>query len=165
MNDTLNSATQGVLTNTNFILAIGKDLLSFSRVSNISRTPEFDTVVEGGINTTVRLLTKSKQQQETLILEKGVNRSRIYDMDTYADLGLKVGEKIRQAVTLIVVGDKKYEDRYYGFNEGVVVKWEVGNLDALGREVFIERFEIAHSGLEELRKTDVAFRNEQGRGR
>jgi len=163
MKDTLNAATLGVLTNSNFVLAIGKNLLSFSKVSNISRAPDFETIIEGGVNSTVRLVTKPKQQQETLILEKGVNRSRTYDMDTYADLGLKVGERIKQAVTLIVAGDKGYEDRYYGFREGVVVKWEVGNLDAMGSEVFIERFEIAHSGLEELRRTDITFRDQQQR--
>ena len=153
---TLNSGSLGVLTNNRFILAVGKELLSFSRVNNIARAPDFDTIVEGGLNTRVHTFTKPKQQQETLILEKGVNINLTGDKEAYEKLGLKVGKRIKQAVTLIVAGDdiEGFEDRYYGFTEGVVVKWEIGNLDALGNEVLIERFEIAHSGLEELAPND-----------
>ena len=156
--DTLNSGLWGVLPSGNFVLAVGKELLSFSKVSNISRTLEYDTFIEGGLNTMVRTFTKPKQQQETLILEKGMNIFSSLDMDTYTALGLKPGGRIREAVTLVVLGDKEHMDRFYSFNEGVVVKWEVGNLDAMSGEVLIERFEIAHSGLEEFTVSNVNYR-------
>ena len=152
---TLNSGKAGVLPGNRFLLAIGIELLSFSRVNNISRTLECETFVEGGLNTMVRSFTRPKQQQETLILEKGVNVYRNYDFDLYERLGLRVGGRIKQAVTLVVLGDQDYSDRYYSFNEGVVIKWEVGTLDAMSSEVLIERFEIAHSGLEELSQLGV----------
>ena len=160
LKSTLNSGAWGVIPNHNFILAIGKELLSFSKVSNISRALDYDTITEGGLNTMVRSLTKPKQQQETLVLEKGVNLFRMDDNHLYTDLGLKPGGRIKDAVTLIVLGDKETFDRYYCLDEGVVVRWEVGNLDAMGREVLIERFEIAHSGLEEMTTTDLYYRNE-----
>ena len=154
---TLNSGMYGVMHNANFILAIGQELLSFSKVSNISRALDYDSFVEGGLNGRVRSFVKPKQQQETLTLEKGVGISRSLDMDAYEKLGLRPGGRIKQAVTLIVVGEDDFEDRYYSFDEGVVVKWEVGNLDALGSEVLIERFEIAHSGLEEVAMTEANY--------
>jgi len=164
LKDTLNSGANGVLSNNKFILAIGKELLSFSKVSNISKTLECETFTEGGLNTMVRTFIKPKQQQETLILEKGVNVSRKDNIDTYDNLKLKVGGRIRQAVTLVVLGDEGFrnknlqvDDRYYSFDEGVVVKWEVGDLEALRSEIFIERFEIAHSGLKELKQTKVEY--------
>ena len=159
MKDTLTSATRGVIPSSNFLLAIGKELLSFSKVSNISRTLDYDTFIEGGLNTMVRTFTKPKQQQETLILEKGISITQNYTNAVYKKLGLRIGGRIKQAVTLVVLGgDRKYMDRYYSFNEGVVIKWEVGNLDALSKEVMIERFEIAHSGLQELMRTDLDYR-------
>jgi phage tail-like protein len=157
MLDSLNTGIRGVLPNNSFLLAIGKELLSFAKVNNISRTLDFDTFVEGGLNTMVRSFVKPKQQQETLVLEKGVNISRDKDIDVYTRLGLRAGGRIKQAVTLVVLGDEEKEDRYYSFNEGVVIKWQVGNLDAMGGEVLIESFEIAHSGLEELKQTTVDY--------
>ena len=153
---TLNSGERGVAHSSNFVLAIGQMLLSFSKVSNISRTLEYDSFVEGGLNTMVRSFVKPKQQQEILILEKGVNVNRIASIAAYEMIGLRPGGRIKQAVTLVVLSEKEGMDRYYSFDEGVVVKWEVGNLDAMSGEVLIERFEIAHSGLEELILTNVA---------
>lgn len=157
---TLTSGTGGVMSNNRFILTIGKEQLSFSKVTNVSSNLEYDTIVEGGLNTRVHTFTKPKQQQETLILEKGVNLSREKYGDNLAKLGLKPGGRIKQAVTLIVSGDgmrnegrdegKKKRERQYAFDQGVVVRWELGGLDAMGNEVLIERFEIAHSGLKEL---------------
>ena len=154
---TLNTGSFGVSNSNSFLLIIGVVLLSFSKVSNISRTLEYDTVVEGGMNTAVRTFTKPKQQQETLILEKGVNLIRGIDTFVYAGLNLKVGKKIRMPITLAVLGNRLYNDRFYIIDEGLVVKWEIGNLDAMSNEVLIERFEIAHSGLSELAMANLIF--------
>lgn len=147
---TVISGAGGVMRNNRFILAIGQEMLSFSKVTNMSRNTEYDTIAEGGLNSMAHTFTKAKQQQETLILEKGVNISRKKDSENLAKLGLKPGGRIRQAVTLVVLGDDRKMERRYGFDEGVVIRWELGGLDAMGNEVLIERFEIAHSGLKEL---------------
>jgi phage tail-like protein len=148
--NTVTSGAGGVMRNNRFVLAIGKEMLSFSKVTNMSRNTEYDTIVEGGLNSMVHTFTKAKQQQETLILEKGVNISRKKDSENLAKMGLKPGGRINQAVTLVVLGDDQKTERRYGFDEGVVIRWEIGGLDAMGSEVLIERFEIAHSGLKEL---------------
>ncbi len=148
--NTLNSGAKGVMPSHNFLLSIGKELLSFTKVTNVSRTLECDTFSEGGLNHMVHTFTKPKQQQETLILEKGINIAGDKDKDTYEKLNLKAGGRIKKAVTLVVLDQNQKQDRYYSFDEGVVVKWEVTNFDALGNEVLIERFEIAHSGLVEM---------------
>jgi len=155
---TITSGNGGVMSNNRFVLSIGKELLSFSKVNNISDHTEYDTIVEGGLNTSVHTFTKARQQQQTLILEKGVNLSAKKDADSLAGLGLKPGGRIKQPVTLIVMGDDvrdntgqdKNKVRQYAFDQGVVIRWELGGLDAMGNEVLIERFEIAHSGLKEL---------------
>ena len=36
----------------------------------------------------------------------------------------------------------------YGINGGVIVKWEVSGLDGLGNELLIQKFEIAHAGVQ-----------------
>jgi phage tail-like protein len=155
MVETVTSGWKGVLPNSNFVLSIGNDLLSFSKVSNISRTMEYETFNEGGLNTMVRSFTKPKQQQEILVLEKGVSVARNKIIDVYTKLGLLVGKKISQAVILVVLGDDDNKDRFYTFDEGIVVKWELGDLDALRSEVLVERFEIAHSGLIEQNPPEI----------
>lgn len=35
-----------------------------------------------------------------------------------------------------------------GINGGVIVKWEVSGLDGLGNELLIQKFEIAHAGVQ-----------------
>ena len=37
---------------------------------------------------------------------------------------------------------------YNGINGGVIVKWEVSGLDGLGNELLIQKFEIAHAGVQ-----------------
>jgi phage tail-like protein len=146
---TANSAQEGgVMLGNRFVLTLGKNTsLSFSRVSNITRALDYETIVEGGVNDRVHTLTKPKQQAETLILEKGVNAGSNADIrEKLEKLGLKPGGRIKEPVVLGVyspTGDHKY----YSFENGVVVRWELSNLDALGNEVLVEKFEIAHSGL------------------
>ena len=42
--------------------------LGFSKVSNISATMEFETVVEGGVNDRVHYLPKPRQSMDKLVL-------------------------------------------------------------------------------------------------
>ncbi len=140
----------GVVNNNKFILCVGMSMLSFARVSNIGRTLEHENIQEGGHHYTVHTFTKPRQQRETLILEKGINISRLTDRIGLASLGLKPGGRIRKPVSLVVLGENKVINSVYSFEEGIVVGWELGELNAMGNEVLIERFEIAHSGLMEI---------------
>ena len=139
-----------VVNNNRFILSIGSVMLSFAKVSNIGRALEHEDIQEGGHNYHVHTFTKPRQQRETLILEKGVNVHRKVERDKFKALGLYPGGRILAPVTLVVMGEHQLINSVYGFTEGVVVNWELGELNAMGNEVLIERFEIAHSGLFEV---------------
>jgi phage tail-like protein len=140
----------GVINNNRFILCVGVAMLSFAKVSNIGRKLEHENIQEGGHHYTVHTFTKPRQQRETLILEKGVNISRLMDRAGLAALGLKPGGRIKMPVSLVVLGKNSAINSVYSFEEGIVVGWELGELNAMGNEVLIERFEIAHSGLLEI---------------
>lgn len=140
----------GVVNNNKFILCVGMAMLSFAKVSNIGRALEHEDIQEGGHHYTVHTFTKPRQQRETLILEKGINISRQKDRSVLASLGLKPGGRICLPVSLVVLGENKAINSVFSFEEGIVVGWELGELNAMGNEVLIERFEIAHSGLMEV---------------
>ncbi|QHI72586.1 phage tail protein [Aminipila terrae] len=135
--------------NISFAVTIGDTRLSFSKISNISREQEYETVREGGVNDRVFTLSTGKQQVEKLILERGVSNKRIKNTD------LKLGEQIKKPVTIMILdqfaGKAPKVVRAYSFDEGVVTSWETNELDAMNGDIFIERFEISHSGLVEIK--------------
>lgn len=140
------------LTGNSFYVSIGSDIkMSFAKVTNIVNTTEFDTISEGGLNGYVHTFTKQKQQQETIIFERGVIRTASKSL---AAAGLKPGGRITSPVTIMLLenpgGKNAKVLRSYGFDQGAVIRWELSGLDAMGGEVLIERFEIAHSGLTEI---------------
>ena len=61
-----------MIANNQFRVSIGPVLFSFSKVTNLSDTIEYEPYQEGGFNDYPRLLKKPKTRMETLILEKGV---------------------------------------------------------------------------------------------
>ena len=143
-------ADDRVTGNMNFTVFLGSLRLSFSRVSNISREMEYETIQEGGRNDAVYTVSKGKQGQQTLILEKGVSSA---GKDALKDAGLYPGAAVREPVLIMVMAPAKTGGRKpvrsYSFDEGYVTKWEMGDLDAAGSQIMIEKIEIAHSGLVE----------------
>lgn len=131
-----------------FLVAVGNTTLSFSRIANIAASPEFDTFVEGGTNDRVYTLTKPQQQAGTMVFERGVTAASAKQL---AEVGLKPNGRITQPVTITVyqgIAPRKGKPvRIFGFDTGVVTRWELGELNALRGEILIERFEVAHSGL------------------
>lgn len=130
-----------------FTLSIGVVQLSFSKISNISKTIEYDTIQEGGRNGYVHSFTKPQTQQEILTCERGITT---WGNAVLAPLGLKPGGKIKMPVIIMVMKYPGHIDKAYCFDEGVVTKWETSDLNAMGDEVLVERFEIAHTGLKEF---------------
>lgn len=133
-----------------FRVYLGSTLVSFARVSNIQRTVEHEDLAEGGLNSYVHVLTKPGGASGNLTLEKGI----VAD-DSVSDLmrALAPGTRISVPVT-ITLYNREADDwkpvRSWGFEDGMVSRWEIGNLDGLGSEVVIEKLEISHAGLAEL---------------
>lgn len=130
------------LLNNQFRIAIGQDLFSFARVSNLSDSYELEPVSQGGANAYPEFVLKEKTRFETMILEKGVPN------DVLKKSKLTAGTRLTEV--LIMVMQHQILKKCYHFDYGIVTKWEVSSLDAVGNEILIEKLEIAHSGLSEL---------------
>lgn len=134
-----------LLTSQHFTVYIGENAYGFAKVSNISAELEYDSVIEGGRNTHPLLFRKAKGKQDVMTLEKGVRLTA-----SGAAVSLNVGTKV-SGVMIGIRKDKK-ECLDFTFDEGIVTKAEISNLDAMGHEVLIKKMEIAHTGLRQIKK-------------
>ncbi len=133
-----------------FDVYFGSTHISFIRVSNVQQTAEHEDLAEGGLNGYTHVLAKPATQSGTLTLEKGV-----VDDESIVKImkALPPGTRICVPVTIIlsrVEGNTWKSVRAWGFDDGMVTRWEVSNLDGMGSEVAIEKLEISHAGLVEL---------------
>ena len=143
------SSAPPLVGNQQFKVFFGSTQINFARVSNVQRSVEHEDLMEGGLNDYVHVLTKPGGQSGTLTLEKGVAADSSL---TKLMRALEPGTRITTPVTILLY----YRDasgwkpaRAWGFEEGMVTRWELGNLDGLGSEVIIEKLEISHAGLTE----------------
>lgn len=129
----------------NFLVTIGQDVYSFSKVSNLVSQIEYETVPEGGNNDYPLLFPKQKTSPDMLTLEKGV-RTRTSDKSFNS---LVEGMQV-EMVTILLVKDGRRLEKVFYFKKGLIVKRTFSDLDAQRNELLIETLEIAHSGLEEI---------------
>ena len=129
----------------NFLVTIGQEIFSFSKVSNLVSQIEYETVQEGGNNDHPLLFPKQKTSSDTLTLEKGV---RIKDADPNFD-SLLEGMWVEQ-VTVMLSQDGSRVDKAFYFEKGLITKRKFSDLDAARGELLIETLEIVHSGLVEI---------------
>lgn len=131
------------LTNHQFTVHIGESTYGFSKVSNLVQEQEYDSIQEGGRNWSPVFFRKPKGKFDTLVLEKGI-RAKTPNPDAKP---VEVGMKL--AGVIVSIGGK---DAYlrYTFDEGIVTKVELDNLDAMGNAVLIRKVEIAHTGLRRM---------------
>lgn len=132
-----------LLLNNRFHVILGEKMYSFARVSNISGSVEVETVNEGGANECPVLLYKQKSQAESLVLERGLSVKL-----ELKSAGLKAGTVVKGGI--ILVKNNRMIFKAYSFDEGIITRWEMSALDALGKDVLIEKLEIRHSGLQEI---------------
>lgn len=125
------------ISNVQFFLRLGQYIISCARISNLSMVQEVEEVQEGGNNDAPLLFFAPSKKTEVLTVE----RAMIQDEMTKQ---LKVGVGIKQGEVVIVHGD--YEFRNLFFSNAIITKCEYGNLDAMGREVLLEKLEIKHGG-------------------
>lgn len=126
-----------------FTVAIGPINISFSKVRNISKDIQFEVLQEGGVNDHAHILQKPYTSPHKLIFEKGVS-----DTSTLSKLTpLLVGKKLPYYGTITIKNSMGETAGSYSFTEPIILKWSIGELDALGNKVLIESLEIAHSGI------------------
>lgn len=133
-----------LLANNQFVVTVGPLVYSFSSVTNISDSMEVEVVQEGGVNLHPQMLWKPKTKLETIVLERGIQIGAGGLQDRLLTTGMTV------LVVTIMVMNRKEVSKVYFFDEGIITKWEVGKLSAIGKDILIRKVEITHTGLHEL---------------
>lgn len=133
-----------------FRVYFGATLISFARVSNLQSSVEHESVAEGGLNDYIHVLAKPSTQSGSLTLERGVVAdASVNDVMRALAPGARIS--IPVTITLCHRGPEGWTPvRSWGFEDGMVTRWEVSNLDGLGSEIAIEKLEISHAGLVEI---------------
>ena len=108
--------------------------LGFSKVSNISATMEFETVVEGGVNDRVHYLPKPRQSMDKLVLEYGIASGEL------TRTTLTAGYELTKGIIIMVMPDSgAVPTATYQANWGIVTN----------SGLLIKKIEISHNGLTE----------------
>lgn len=136
-------------------------LIGFKSVSGFYEEVEYETIREGGNNSN-EIILPTRVKTSNITCEKGVT----YDRSLYNWLNdIKDGKYHKRGMILIATGGRVNADYLSGIGmsvpflstvEGIVpilkmwsfsgalpVKWEIGNFDATGNDVLIEKLEIA----------------------
>lgn len=138
------AAQSNLAKRTKFKVILNGTTLGFSKVSNISSTMEFETVVEGGVNDSVHYLPKPKQSMDKLILEYGIASGEM------SRTTLTAGYELKKGIVIMVMPEKgMIPTATYQANWGIVTKWEIDTLDATSSGLLIKKVEISHNGLSE----------------
>ena len=138
-----------LIANNKFIVTIGPLLTSFSRVSGIGRSIEYDSRIEGGVNDFVHVVRKNFQVQNNILkLEKGVGKYN--PLVLAADGSIEMGVKIPLPGSIIILNNNYQMASMYTFDDIVILKWELNDLDAKGNDILIDQVELMHSGLKRV---------------
>lgn len=127
------------LTNDRFLVLFGGIRYGFSKVSNMAAEMEYDSIVEGGRNWSPHLFSKPSSKLDTMTFERG---RAVFPPPLSPTL--EVGTCVEMVIIMVNNGQMCHS---FGFDWGMVTKLTYGDLDALHREILIEKMEIAHSGL------------------
>ena len=117
------------------------EVISFARASGLQLSLDFEELQEGGLNESAHVLNNPAKKNGTLVLERGVADKKGWMARMKP--GLHLGTWLR--IALMDVQCKKIL-RSYEIEDGVVTKWELSPLDAMGHEVLIEKLEIQYTG-------------------
>lgn len=135
---------EAFLTNHQFTVHIGNSTYGFSKVSNLVQEQEYDSIQEGGRSWSPVFFRKPKSKFDTLILEKGIKSAAPNPKAKPVEVGMKLS-----GVIITIGGTDAY--LRYTFDEGIVTKVELDNLDAMGNSLLIRKVEIAHTGLKRMK--------------
>lgn len=129
-----------------FLVMTGKDGVytqtGFSKVSGFELTMEQEEIAEGGKNDGPHVLVAPHKKHQPLILERGVLpvSSWLYRLKP----GMRLGTWLLVAVLDAYGG---MTEKRIGISDGIVTKWELSGLDAMGNSLLVEKIEILHDGL------------------
>ena len=137
-------SANSLIPNYSFTVSLDMFKFGFTKVSNISGSIEIDTIVNGGHNDAPVILRKPKRSPDMLILEKGTYCN-------FADMAFSYFKEGRK-IDSITINVKRNDDtvRMFFITGGVIVRRQFAPLDAMGKSVFLEKLQIAHTGITEV---------------
>lgn len=135
---------EAFLTNYQFTVHIGNSAYGFAKVSNLVQEQEYDSIQEGGRSWSPVFFRKPKSKFDTLVLEKGIKSATPNPNAKRIEAGMKL-----TGIIISIGGADAY--LRYTFDEGIVTKVELDNLDAMGNSILIRKVEIAHTGLKRMK--------------
>ena len=138
------SSANDMIPSYSFEVTLDSISFSFSRVSNISGSIQYDSYVEGGSNDAPVLLRKPKNQPDTLILERGVTNTTMGKLFSQIKEGCRISE-----IQISVKKDGKTVRSFCASN-GVITARQFSDLDASESSVLLESLQIVHTGLTEM---------------
>ncbi|WP_432666843.1 phage tail protein [Wukongibacter baidiensis] len=118
---------------------------NFLKASGVASEVEVEEYEEGGVNHfTHKIPVRIKHSN--IVLEKGVTSSKEL-LKWFSQI--QEGIIIKKNFSIILWNQGKEIVRRWNFYNGYPVKWEAGELDALGTSILVERIEITHEGMKE----------------
>lgn len=119
------------------------DKVCFSKISGIESTLDYEEINEGGYNSSPHLLAVPHKKHSPLVFEKGAA-----PVDSWINR-IKPGMRLGTWLEIVLLdASGKDTDRHFRIQDGLVTKWEISGLDAMGSEVLVERLEIMHEGIQ-----------------
>ena len=117
----------------------------FSRVSGLERTMEFEEISEGGYNESPHLVAVPHKRHGVLVLERGMA-----PVDSWSSR-VRPGMWLGTWLDIVLLDEKgKQTNRRFQINDGLITKWEVSGLDAMGSQLLVEKLEIMHEGIQSI---------------
>lgn len=135
-----------ILMNYNFrISAMGLEFRA-SKIRNIEREVEVEAIREGGCNGHVRALVKAPAEPKRLVFERGCGTGA-----EISKLSMLLGVPQPEPM-VITVYDRanKHIRKAYLVTGWMLVKWQLGELDAVSGNVLLETVEAVYETLTEL---------------
>ncbi|MFT4105829.1 MAG: hypothetical protein QM657_08710 [Lacrimispora sp.] len=118
--------------------------VNFSRITNMGSEIETEVFVEGGNNDYPIIRKKPSRSPDIIIFEKGMPRTSKGSIFEILREGMKL--------TNILIFVKKAGSivKIYGIDEGLILSRKFTDLDAGSSSIFIEKLELAHTGISEI---------------
>lgn len=116
--------------------------IRFSKISGIEKKLDYEEIYEGGYNESPHLFPIPHKQHAALVLEKGA--APVGGWINQIKPGMRLGTWMTVALLDITGKETK---RSFTISDGIVTKWDISGLNALGNSILIERLEIMHEGI------------------
>lgn len=128
-----------------FFVTLGSLSAGFQKISGIGAGIEPEYIYEGG-QLYPHVVVGSKNKAGRVTFEKGHGYFNPFmEKDSF-----RAGARISQPCSIIIMDKSKKPLRIFAFDSGLIVSWEISELDAQSGGVMINKAVIEHSGIYEI---------------